>query len=171
MKATTVESKIKKIAAVALIKKIIGFGLSIFWLLVAGVGVTKIEEPADIAVLFFCLSLVALGVYLVIDGYAKTNLINNFYIYEPRLDTNNFKSVPAFAASVNTPVEKVRKNLVKMLGLGFFPNWFLDRRTDTLVNSNAPKVKYVTVMCNHCGASTTVAEGLDNKCEFCGAAL
>lgn len=190
MAGNSVDSAIKKYKVKGTVQIVFGYIIAIFNGLLAFVGGlgSGFKEAIDVAMTIFFMGVAALGVWLVVKGYQKLKLIKIYPDYATRLATDPEKSIDVLASATGVAVGVARRNIVSMLTAGFFPNCYLDTRSNKLVatkmsqrqisnasmpvsNATAQTVKYITVQCRGCGATNKIVSGTVGECEFCGSQI
>lgn len=190
MAGNSVDSAIKKYKVKGTVQIGLGYIIAVFngfLAFVGGIG-SGFKEAFDVAMVIFFMGVAALGVWLVVKGYQKLKLIKVYHNYSARLATDPEKSIDVLASATGVAVEVARKNIVNMLTAGFFPNYYLDTRSNKLVASKMSQrqisnvsanmsnvtnqtVKYITVQCRGCGATNKIVSGTVGECEFCGSQI
>ena len=96
-----------------------------------------------------------------------------FKKYLAAVENHDLYTARDIAALLKLPESTVAKDLMQMVGDGFFPNYKFDSKTKRLqLNDSAiAKRQSKAVECSSCGASVTVFEGEQNRCEYCNEAL
>ncbi|MEE1314177.1 MAG: hypothetical protein UHS49_00210 [Faecalimonas sp.] len=185
MAGNSVDNAINKVKLIAVMQKVFGWIIAIFNGFVALVGATQITEALDVAIVIFFAGMMILGIALIIKGNRKTKLIKMFHNYSARLFFDSEKSIDLLAASTGATVKETTKNLSDMISVGFFPNYYIDKQYNRLIEHNKNRffksqamsmqsqkdIEYVTVQCKGCGAINKIVAGGVGECEFCGSQL
>lgn len=131
------------------------------------------------------------GGSLLLMGRQRTELVQRYYQYTALLAADPSKSLVLLAGAVGRPMERVKKDVMKMIASGFFPGAGIDQQRMCLVFPNEvacvsareshnaaatpaqgkKEITYLTVRCNGCGACNKVEEGKVGECEYCGSQI
>lgn len=168
-------------AVAAKIQLIFGIVLALLF------GITSFVPDSNTGYFIAGLVLTVIGVWLIIAGVRRNNLIKLFKSYATSLADDPIKSIETLASAKNTSVAVVKRNLQLMINKGYFVNVAIDQQRNCLVfgneaemlqkaaaaNANASHstAEFVTVACPGCGAPNKVQKGAVSKCEYCGAPL
>ena len=109
---------------------------------------------------------IIIGILMVLRGIKYTK-------YKSAVENNNLYTVNNIAKVVKLPEETIIKDLLQMITYGFFPELKFDPKAKTLKPNDSAMANIMSraVECNSCGATVTVFDGKQNKCEYCGEAL
>ena len=93
--------------------------------------------------------------------------------YRVAVHNNCLYTASEIADTLNQSKETVIKDITRMIGEGFFPEHKYDAKEEALKPHDLAiaKIKSKATLCTSCGATVTVLEGKQNKCEYCGIAL
>lgn len=122
------------------------------------------------------------GIVLFIKGYKNRKLVKNFEIYSRILGADPNKYITMISATTKEPFEVTKKNITKMLELGFFPGMYIEDAKNRLiyqgVNQDAKsalqkeeEANYIEVKCGGCGAVNKLPKGGTGTCEYCGSPI
>ena len=129
-------------------------------------GSTLLSNP--FTYLYACAGILALviGILMIFRGLKYNK-------YRAAIENHNLLKVADIAKMIGLPEQIVIKDLLQMIVEGFFPELRFDAETKTLkLNDSAmAKLQSKAVRCESCGASVTVFEGKQNRCEYCNSAL
>lgn len=178
------KTAITKNSIVSIVQILIGCLLVSFFGLfgIIGGAVSGFATTTDVVMVLLFLTIAALGVYFIIRGTKRRNLIKLFGDYTTRLATDPLHSIDQLAAATGVSVETAKKNILEMINKGYFINAYLDFERNTLVfptvnasPSSAPQqaatTEYITINCKGCGATNKVQPGAVVECEFCGTSI
>lgn len=129
----------------------------------------------DLSAAGVSIALFALGVFLLVRAKREKKLIALFPEYAALLSGDREMSFARLAASRGEDVSVVTQNVEKMMSLGLFAGFYIDRAGGRLVRSersiydkNAPMT---AAKCECCGGTTEIPENSVGTCEYCGAAI
>lgn len=149
-------------------------------------------QTNQIAPIIFGLVVFAGGIALLVWGIRKMRLINTFKTYVRVLAEDPQRSVRSIASATNTPIEKVKANIRKMIACGYFSNATFNEGTECLIFGRGntyevlemmeeeaneayleaqKPVDLIPVTCPGCGAKNGVPRGKTIRCEYCGSYL
>ncbi|WP_313132969.1 hypothetical protein [Anaerocolumna sp.] len=182
------QKAIMKYKSKGIIQIILGWVFAIFWGFCAIAVGTQIEDSSDMATLLILLAFTGGGVLLIRKGKKKMKFLVTFQDYNARLATDTTKSIDLLASSVGKSVDIVKKDIIKMINMGLFPNTYINQERNCIVfpqmdfvatggtNSirqpvNTPSVEFITVKCSGCGATNKISKGTVSECEYCGAQI
>lgn len=106
------------------------------------------------------------GISMVVRG-KKNNK------YKAAIENHNIYKANEIAKYMGKAEETVINDILRMISEGLFPDFKFDMQTKTvMLNDDAMRrIPSKAIECDSCGASVTVFEGMQNKCEYCGEAL
>ena len=133
------------------------------------------SDATDVSAAVLSLGLFALGVFLLVRAKREKKLIALFPEYAAMLSDDREMTFARLASSRGEEVSAVTQNIEKMMALGLFPGFYIDRAGGKLVRSersiydkNAPMT---SATCECCGGATMIPENSVGICEYCGAAI
>ncbi len=158
---------------ISLMKLIIDFFVYIEWYVNWGF-------PELVGKMLLFLALIVLGAVLIILGIRNNIFVKKYYEYAKFIETDPNRYISMLAVSVRESVQTTRKDIIKMIELGFFPQMQLDASGMKLIcygmNVNGAEIKSVQdelieVKCGSCGAVSKVPKEYNGLCEYCGSPL
>ena len=131
---------------------------------------------AIVALFFFIIPFLALGVFLVIRGNKIKHRLKRFRNYVSLMSVRNITSIDELASHTAKDVAFVTMDLQKMIGKKFFKNAAIDLSTNrihigggsssvqigTMPNTSLPITAYE---CRNCGARRA---NNNQFCDYCG---
>ena len=153
---------------------------------IAGGSSSGLKTAMDIGMTGFFLVLLGLGILQIVRGTRRKRLIALFKEYAARLSNDPGRSMEKLAAAMGVSIEKAKKNLLKMIRVGFFVNAYVDSSRNILefARESVPDQgsavptqqaesasEYACVSCPGCGAKNKIEKGSVGKCEFCNSYL
>lgn len=132
--------------------------------------------------------IVGLPAFLLLYfGIQKKKLIDEFKKYVAIISKVPNGFIPDIAATLNTSVDVVKRNLDLMIKKQFFANAYIDHDSNCIIingkkaqnNMTSPSAnkltqsetqtpRMVTVKCEGCGAPNAIQKGTVGECEYCG---
>lgn len=140
------------------------------------------QTSALIVIKLICIGIMIIGIIILTAGYRKHKLVKKFDLYSKILGSDPNKYLSVLAISAKETLEVTKKNVSKMIQLGFFPGMYIEDAKNRLIyqgiNQNAVSAaqkaaigNYAEVKCNGCGAVGMVLKGTTGTCEYCGSPL
>jgi hypothetical protein len=134
-----------------------------------------LEDGSFFNAAIVCFVLMGLCIWMIIRGAKQKKLISACERYAALIVGNSITRIEHLAASLGQPIGTVRKNLEKMINLGFLQNIYLDNSTGELVFQTPEEyLSYqptITVECQSCGGKTAVCIGQHGVCDYCGSPI
>lgn len=175
------KNQMAKTKIISIIQLICGCVIALFSFLMVTVGVTQIKDSTDVGLCIFFVITLAIGILLIALGVQRRKIIAKFLLYTSMLSQDSEKSLDTLSRVTNDPIDRITKNINKMLSYGLLHNVSIDYNKNCIVHLDrnsvepiddltAPKEapKYVIVKCPNCGGTNKIIEGTTSKCEYCG---
>lgn len=180
------EKRIKKVSV--LMKQILYWAeLAVggfFTLGFVSVTVTYISEGQELGSILIGVFMSILTFLVTRNGFRGSRLISQYKKYFAILAVNGERSLERLASISHVPADKFQKQIEQMIKRGYFGSAYINYDTMSLVLADdelpqeANRIRqvqntqrYRTVVCQACGATNKVAEGMIGECEFCGSLL
>jgi len=173
-------------AAIGKVASVIGYILGSFAAIAVIVMITDEDLGSD-AMLGFVIILavlVPISAFCIAKGIQVKRRIRRFRKYVSLISLNHMTALENLAASTNTSVDFVRKDLAKMINKRFFTNASIDNAANEIVigsismgpfspmqvqaGANPQPVETVVFKCEGCGATGSKPRGAVGVCEYCG---
>jgi len=154
--------------------RIVGWIGALFWGVIGIVGLSEYlhgdaVQPVHRAMLFVCLILTGLHVWLILSSSGIRDLIRDFRLYSAMLAKDEEKSVLRLSQRIHLPLESVLQKLQKMCRRGYF-NGYLDHQDQCLYFPDGTEQDRQVVYCPGCGARNALSRSV-GTCRYCGAPL
>ena len=122
-----------------------------------------------------CLVGFVLCIWMTARGIAQKRLVRACERYAAILARSSVTRIEQLSGALGQSSWKVRKNLDRMLHLGYFENIYFDHAKDAaIVQTPDEYLSYqpsITVECQACGGKSKVAVGHTGVCEYCGSPI
>jgi len=159
---------------------IIGWIISVFFILgIIGVASTTDDSGKAVA-LFFCFMCLIVGVCLILSGSIARRRMKRVRQYLEIISEQEETPLQSLAAATEKSIDYVKKDLQFMLNKKLIKNVVIDLEKSVILvqhkasNENSSSDIYAektTVICSGCGAKNIVLKGKTGECEFCGSPL
>lgn len=145
-----------------------------------------VNQGADSAVLFVTLIIFFIpGMLLVRKAKKYKDLKKYYYLYQGLIANESVASIDFLAESTHTSPNKTIENLNKLIEYGLMNDGYINLGTRQIIFPSRKKINiFVTnnvvqkadsrqkvVICNGCGAKTSIYDGSVTKCDFCDSLL
>lgn len=171
--------------------RFIGYVLTAFFLVLIILMAAHKEWAAVVSLVsFFAMSVLLIGV-----GYyfVKLSVLNKKYI--EIIVNQRVRSLAQISTQIELPVDKVRKDVERMIKLGLLSKAYIDEQTQSIMVPAVTKQiiiekqivqqteteiataqqstvkKPSLISCKACGANNMLVPGQNEECEFCGSFL
>ncbi len=123
-----------------------------------------------------CMSIITSFYVLVfIRGCFRNRFRHRYYRYLWILSENSTGSIQQLADELEKPIEKVKKDLKKMIDKNLFVNAWIDDKNDRIylpsIQRAYSEITYVTYQCPNCAGYNKIPKGAMVECDYCGSIL
>ena len=155
-------------------------GMGVFIWSLGCIGIVMDLEGYGVEPLILGLVLVGLSGWMFQRGLARGRLAKTYRLVSAMLSENSDVTVEEMASVIGMKPAKLRVDLRRLLKHRLLPGYVLNEATGELVllaHASAPAAVRITaqpmiaVRCRSCGGTTTVEEGSNACCEYCGTPL
>lgn len=179
--ANSSKSALYAAIAAGKLKTILGWVITIFFLMTAGIGggnafASQGATAGNIGVLIFCIVFIAFGVWLILLGSKRKKEIKRFRQYISIISNQNPTPIYLIVNTLQKSEGFILQDLHHMINKGYFVGAILDMDSNSIIMQSAPahaapNVEMRTAQCQSCGAPNRIAAGAPGICEYCGSTL
>jgi len=151
------------------------------------VGCATIFGAGNLGGFVFIILAIIIGFVLYFYSRKIKNTLMQYKCYNDLIIDQNLTSISGLASATDEKHEVVVADLMKMIGLGFFPGARVNIKYDRIFlagekgededqlssasTTDTNRTQEDVVTCGGCGANNKVVSGKVTECQFCGAPL
>lgn len=159
------------------LKMVFGIPFSLLFALFFAVylDITYTDGEDYLVAAIVCVVGFVLCIWMTARGIAQKRLVRACERYAAILARSSVTSIEQLSGALGQSSWKVRKNLDRMLHLGYLENIYFDHAKDAAVVQTPDEyLSYqpsIIVECQACGGKSKVAVGQSGVCEYCGSPI